>query len=230
MGVKPEDIQGIEDVNKLPFTVKDDLRDNYPYDAFAVRPFGYCAYSCVIWNHRKPTVVGYTRNDIDTWSELMARTFSAAGVTKDSIVQVAYGYGLFTGGLGAHYGAERIGASVIPISGGNTKKQITLLQDFGPDAIACTPSYALYLAEVLDEMGIDPKKDLNLKYGIFGAEPWSHEMRAQIEEKLGIRATDIYGLSEIMVLVLQRNVKFKKDCISLKTTSYRKLLIPKQGK
>jgi len=198
IGIKPSDIKGIEDLNKLPFTVKDDLRDNYPYDAFAVPIGDIVRIHASSGTTGKPTVVGYTRNDIDTWSELMARTFAASGVTKDSIVQIAYGYGLFTGGLGAHYGAEKIGASVIPISGGNTKKQITVLQDFGSHAIACTPSYALFLSEVLEEMGIDPRKDLNLKYGIFGAEPWSHEMRAQIEQKLGIRATDIYGLSEII--------------------------------
>jgi len=197
-GVKPEDIESISDLSKLPFTVKNDLRDNYPYDAFAVPMADIVRIHASSGTTGKPTVVGYTKNDIETWAEVMARTFSAAGVDKDSIVQVAYGYGLFTGGLGAHYGAEKVGASVIPISGGNTQKQIMLLQDFGSDAIACTPSYALYLAEVLGEMGIDPRKDLKLKYGIFGAEPWSHEMRAQIEEKLGIRATDIYGLSEII--------------------------------
>ncbi|MBN2879497.1 MAG: phenylacetate--CoA ligase [Clostridia bacterium] len=197
-GVKPEDIKSISDLSRLPFTVKDDLRDNYPYDAFAVPMRDIVRIHASSGTTGKPTVVGYTKADLETWAEVMARTFSAAGVREDSIVQVAYGYGLFTGGLGAHYGAEKLGASVIPISGGNTQKQIMLLQDFGSDAIACTPSYALYLAEVLGEMGIDPRKDLKLKYGIFGAEPWSHEMRAQIEEKLGIRATDIYGLSEII--------------------------------
>ena len=197
-GVKPEDINKISDIIKLPFTVKDDLRENYPYDAFAVPLEDIVRLHASSGTTGKPTVVGYTRNDIDIWAELMARTFTASGVTKNSIIQIAYGYGLFTGGLGAHYGAEKIGATVIPISGGNTKKQITLLQDFGSDAIACTPSYALYLAEVLKESGIDPIKDLKLKYGIFGAEPWSDEMRVEIEKKLGIRATDIYGLSEII--------------------------------
>ncbi len=196
-GVSPEDINGLEDISKLPFTVKDDLRDNYPYDAFAVPMKDIVRIHASSGTTGKPTVVGYTRNDLDTWSELMARTFSAAGVTKHSIVQIAYGYGLFTGGLGAHYGAEKIGASVIPISGGNTQKQITLLEDFKPEAIACTPSYALYLAEAIEERGINID-DLNLKYGIFGAEPWSNEMREEIEKKLHIRATDIYGLSEII--------------------------------
>ncbi len=197
-GVKPEDINKISDIIKLPFTVKDDLRENYPYDAFAVPLEDIVRLHASSGTTGKPTVVGYTRNDIDIWAELMARTFTASGVTKNSIIQIAYGYGLFTGGLGAHYGAEKIGATVIPISGGNTKKQITLLQDFGSDAIACTPSYALYLAEVLKESGIDPIKDLELKYGIFVAEPWTTEMRVEIEKKLGIRATDIYGLSEII--------------------------------
>jgi len=197
MGVAPEDINGIEDLSKLPFTVKDDLRDNYPYDAFAVPMEDIVRIHASSGTTGKPTVVGYTQNDIDTWAELMARTFSASGVTKSSIIQIAYGYGLFTGGLGAHYGAEKIGAAVIPISGGNTQKQITLLQDFRPEAIACTPSYALYLAEAIAERGIDID-DLNLKFGIFGAEPWSNEMRVEIEKKLKIRATDIYGLSEII--------------------------------
>ena len=198
MGVKPEDINGIEDLDKLPFTVKDDLRDNYPYDTFAVPLSDIVRLHASSGTTGKPTVVGYTEKDIDTWAELMARTFTASGVTRDSVIQIAYGYGLFTGGLGAHYGAERIGAAVIPISGGNTQKQITLLQDFGSDAIACTPSYALYLAEALEERGIDIKNDLNLKYGIFGAEPWTNEMRDEIEKKLHVRATDIYGLSEII--------------------------------
>ncbi len=197
MGVSPDDINGIEDLYKLPFTVKDDLRDNYPYDAFAVPLEDIVRIHASSGTTGKPTVVGYTRRDLDTWSELMARTFTAGGVTKDSIVQIAYGYGLFTGGLGAHYGAEKIGASVIPISGGNTQKQITLLEDFKSEAIACTPSYALYLAEAIAERGINVE-DLNLKYGILGAEPWSDEMREEIERKLNIRATDIYGLSEII--------------------------------
>jgi len=197
-GVSPSDIKSLSDLKKLPFTVKDDLRDNYPFDAFAVPLSDIVRLHASSGTTGKPTVVGYTREDIDTWAEVMARTLMAAGVTKDSVLQNAYGYGLFTGGLGAHYGGEKIGASVIPISGGNTEKQIMLLQDFGSHAISCTPSYALYLAEVMNEMGVDPKKDLNLKYGIFGAEPWTHEMREQIEDKLGIRATDIYGLSEII--------------------------------
>ena len=196
--ITPADIKTTADTRKLPFTVKDDLRDNYPFDAFAVPMADIVRIHASSGTTGKPTVVGYTQGDIETWAELMARTMTAAGVTEDSIVQNAYGYGLFTGGLGAHYGAEKIGAAVIPISGGNTQKQITILQDFGSHAISCTPSYALYLAEVMTEMGVDPKKDIQLKYGIFGAEPWSNEMREQIEEKLGIRATDIYGLSEIM--------------------------------
>ncbi|MEX1306930.1 MAG: phenylacetate--CoA ligase [Eubacteriales bacterium] len=197
-GISPDEVATIDDLKKLPFTVKDDLRDNYPFDAFAVPMSDIVRLHASSGTTGKPTVVGYTRDDIETWSEVMARTLMAAGVTPDSVLQNAYGYGLFTGGLGAHYGGEKIGAAVIPISGGNTEKQIMLLRDFGSHAISCTPSYALYLAEVMKEMGIDPKKDLALKYGIFGAEPWTHEMREQIEEKLGIRATDIYGLSEII--------------------------------
>ncbi len=197
-GVTPDDIQSLEDLTKLPFTLKDDLRDNYPFKAFAAPMTDIVRLHASSGTTGKPTVVGYTRNDIETWSEVMARTLTAGGVTKDSVMQNAYGYGLFTGGLGAHYGGEKIGAAVIPISGGNTEKQIMLLKDFGSHAISCTPSYALYLAEVMKEMGIDPRKDLQLKFGIFGAEPWTHEMREQIEEKLGIRATDIYGLSEII--------------------------------
>lgn len=198
IGVTPDDIGGIEDISKLPFTVKNDLRDNYPYNAFAVPLEDIVRIHASSGTTGKPTVVGYTEEDLDTWSELMARTFASAGLDKKSIIQIAYGYGLFTGGLGAHYGAEKLGASVIPISGGNTKKQMTLLKDFKPNALACTPSYALYLAEALKESGIDIKNDLNLEYGIFGAEPWTDEMRKDIENKLGIRATDIYGLSEIM--------------------------------
>ena len=145
----------------------------------------------------KPTVVGYTRQDIITWSELMARTLTCGGATKDSVIQVAYGYGLFTGGLGVHYGAERLGASVIPISGGNTKRQVMLMKDFGTTVLACTPSYALHIAETMEEMGID-RKELKLKNGIFGAEPWSEALRKEIETKLEITAIDIYGLSEVI--------------------------------
>ena len=196
-GIKPEDIKGIEDLKKLPFTIKQDLRDNYPFGLFTLPMDDIVRIHASSGTTGKPTVVGYTRNDIETWAELMARTLSSAGATKKDIVHNAYGYGLFTGGLGIHYGAERLGASVIPISGGNTKRQIMIMQDFGPTILACTPSYALFLAEVALEMGADFKK-MKLKAGIFGAEPWSNKMREEIERKLNLDAIDIYGLSEII--------------------------------
>ena len=191
------DIRTMEDIKRLPFTVKQDLRDNYPFGMFAVPMSEIVRIHASSGTTGKPSVVGYTQKDIATWSELMARTLVSAGAHRNMVVQVAFGYGLFTGGLGAHYGAERIGASVIPISGGNSKRQIMLMQDFGTAMLCCTPSYALYLAETMAEMGVDPGT-LNLKYGVFGAEPWTNAMRREIEAKLGIRATDIYGLSEIM--------------------------------
>ncbi len=196
-GLMPEDIKGIEDLNKLPFTTKDDLRENYPYGFFAVPLSEIVRIHASSGTTGKPTVVGYTRRDIAIWSELMARTLTCGGATKDSVIQVAYGYGLFTGGLGVHYGAERLGASVIPISGGNTKRQIMLMKDFGTTVLACTPSYALYIAETMAEMNLH-KDDFKLKYGILGAEPWTEGLRQEIEEKLGIVAIDIYGLSEII--------------------------------
>lgn len=197
-GVKPDDIQTLDDIGKLPFTEKQDLRDNYPFDTFAVDMDEIVRIHASSGTTGKATVVGYTANDIEIWSELMARSFAATGATKKDIVQNGYGYGLFTGGLGAHYGAEKLGAAVIPVSGGNTKRQITIMQDFGSTVLTCTPSYALYLAEALKEAGIDPKKDTKLRIGIFGAEPWTEEMRDELQKKLGILACDIYGLSEIM--------------------------------
>jgi phenylacetate-CoA ligase len=197
-GVKPDDIKSLADLSRLPFTYKQDMRDNYPFGMFAVPQQQIVRLHASSGTTGKPTVVGYTRRDIETWSEVMARTLSAAGVGQGDIMQNAYGYGLFTGGLGAHYGAEKIGASVIPISGGNSKKQLMLMKDFGSTAFSCTPSYALALYETAVEEGIDPKKDLKLKVGIFGAEPWTNAMRDEIEEKWGIDACDIYGLSEII--------------------------------
>jgi phenylacetate-CoA ligase len=196
-GLQPEDIQSLEDLQKLPFTTKQDLRDNYPYGLFAVPLSEIVRIHASSGTTGKPTVVGYTRQDIQTWSELMARTLTSGGTHKDSVIQIAFGYGLFTGGLGVHYGAERIGASVIPISGGNTKRQIMLMEDFGTTVLACTPSYALYLAETMKEMGVK-RENLKLKYGIFGAEPWTEALRKEIEEKLQITAIDIYGLSEVI--------------------------------
>ena len=197
LGIVPEDIKGIEDLHKLPFTTKQDLRDNYPYGLFAVPLSEIVRIHASSGTTGKPTVVGYTRKDIVTWSELMARTLVSGGTHKDSVIQIAYGYGLFTGGLGVHYGAERIGASVIPVSGGNTKRQIMIMKDFGTTVLACTPSYALYIAETIQEMGIK-REELKLEYGIFGAEPWSEAMRKEIEEKIQISAIDIYGLSEVI--------------------------------
>jgi len=196
-GIKPDDINCLEDITKLPFTTKQDLRDNYPFNLFAIPMSEVVRIHSSSGTTGKPTVVGYSRKDIDTWSELMARALVSAGASKRSVVQNAYGYGLFTGGLGVHYGAEKIGASVIPSSGGNTKRQIMLMQDFGTTIITCTPSYALFMAEVMEEMNIKPG-DLKLQSGVFGAEPWSENMRREIENKLQIKAFDIYGLSEII--------------------------------
>ena len=196
-GVTPDQITSLDDLRRLPFTTKQDMRDSYPYGLFAVPLEEIVRIHASSGTTGKPTVVGYTQKDIDTWSELMARSFVAAGAHKGDIVHNAYGYGLFTGGLGAHYGAERLGASVIPISGGNTKRQVMIMQDFGSTVLTCTPSYALYLAEEAQAEGIDIVSS-GLRVGIFGAEPWSESMRKEIESKLGLDAIDIYGLSEIM--------------------------------
>ena len=197
LGLGPESIQTIDDITKLPFTTKDDLRDNYPFGLFALPMSEIVRLHASSGTTGKPTVVGYSRRDIGTWSEVMARTLTAAGATRHDFIHVAYGYGLFTGGLGLHYGGEKIGASVIPVSGGNTKRQLQLMQDFGSTILACTPSYALYLAEAIEESGIK-RSDLKLRAGVFGAEPWTENMRREIEEKLQIKAIDIYGLSEII--------------------------------
>lgn len=196
-GVTADDITSLSDLSKLPFTTKDDLRDNYPFDLFAVPLDEIVRIHSSSGTTGKPTVVGYTEEDIGIWTELIARTMAAGGVQKGDIVQNAFGYGLFTGGLGIHYGAEEVGASVVPISGGNTKRQIKLMEDFGSTTLLCTPSYALYIAEVAEELGFDIKNS-QLKAGIFGAEPWSDSMRDEIEDLLGITAIDIYGLSEVI--------------------------------
>jgi len=196
-GLGPESIQTIDDIVKLPFTSKQDLRDNYPFGLFAVPMSEIVRVHASSGTTGKPTVVGYTRNDISTWSEVMARTLTSAGANRNDFIQVAYGYGLFTGGLGLHYGGEKIGASVIPISGGNTVRQIQLMHDFGSTVLACTPSYALFLAEAIQESGIK-REELKLKVGVFGAEPWTENMRREIEDKLRIKAIDIYGLSEVI--------------------------------
>jgi phenylacetate-CoA ligase len=196
-GYKSGDIRTLGDLARLPFTTKDDLRDNYPFGLFAVPMDRVVRIHASSGTTGKPTVVGYTRRDIDTWSELMARTLSAGGTTSRDIVHNAYGYGLFTGGLGAHYGAEKIGAAVIPMSGGNTKRQILIMKDFGSTILLSTPSYALNIAEVMAEEGVSPAA-LRLKCGLFGAEPWTEGMRREIERKLKISALDIYGLSEVI--------------------------------
>ena len=192
-----DDIRSLDDVRRLPFTVKQDLRDNYPYGLFAVPLRDVVRVHSSSGTSGQATVVGYTRNDIRTWSNLVARIITAAGVTKNDVIQIAFGYGLFTGGFGLHYGAELIGTSVIPISAGNTKRQIQIMQDFKTTALVCTPSYALILADTMMEMGINPN-GLSLRYGLFGGEPWSEAMRQEIHQKLGIIATDNYGLSEVM--------------------------------
>jgi phenylacetate-CoA ligase len=196
-GITPAAIKTLKDLQRLPFTTKQDLRDNYPFGLFAVPMDNVVRIHASSGTTGKPTVVGYTARDISTWSELMARALAAGGAHRGDIIHNAYGYGLFTGGLGVHYGAERLGASVIPISGGNTKRQVMIMKDFGPTILTCTPSYALYLAEVALEMGID-FHDLKFKSGIFGAEPWSERMREEIERKLHVDAIDIYGLSEVI--------------------------------
>lgn len=196
-GISPGDIKSLDDLQKLPFTLKQDMRDNYPYGLFAVPLEQIVRIHASSGTTGKPTVVGYTKRDIETWSELMARSFAAAGANKGDVIHNAYGYGLFTGGLGAHYGAEKLGASVIPMSGGNSKKQLMIMQDFGSTVLTCTPSYSLFLSEIAEEEGVDIR-NLKLKVGIFGAEPWSETMRKEIEEKLNLKAIDIYGLSEIL--------------------------------
>lgn len=192
----PEDIRGIEDLDKLPFTTKEDMRDNYPYGLFASDLDQIVRLHASSGTTGKPTVVGYTREDINNWAEVCARSLVAAGGNSNSVIQIAYGYGLFTGGLGIHYGAEHLGASTIPISSGNTDRQVMLMKDFHTSLLACTPSYALYLADALEDKGISAE-ELDLKTGLFGAEPWSENMRREIERRLNISAHNIYGLSEM---------------------------------
>ena len=196
INLKPSDIKGIEDIVKLPFTTKDDLRDNYPFGLFAVPHSDIVRIHASSGTTGKATVVGYTKPDLEIWADCVARCFSMAGVTKDDIIQIAYGYGLFTGGLGAHAGAEKVGAMVVPMSTGNSKKLTTMMVDFGSTAIACTPSYLLHISEVLRDEGLLDK--IKLKAAICGAEPWTEKMRHDIEERLNIKAYDIYGLSEVM--------------------------------
>jgi len=196
-GFRPEQLESLDDLRRVPFTVKDDLRSAYPFGMFAVPHQDIVRVHSSSGTTGQITVVGYTKGDIERWSELMARTFACGGATADDIVQISYGYGLFTGGLGAHYGSERLGAMTIPVSGGNTSRQVQILKDFGVTVLACTPSYAMLIAETAESMGVDVRS-LPLRIGVFGAEPWSEGFRAQIEETMGITAIDIYGLSEVM--------------------------------
>ena len=196
-GITPADIKSLNDLSKLPFTEKQDLRDNYPFGLFAVPKENIVRLHASSGTTGKATVVGYTQRDVNNWAELMARSFMAAGATRSDFIHNSYGYGLFTGGLGVHYGAERLGATVIPISGGGTKRQVSLMEDFGATVICSTPSYGLVLHEAAKQTGVD-MRDLPLRVGIFGAEPWTEEMRKDLQDKMGIDAVNIYGLSEIM--------------------------------
>jgi len=196
-GVTPADVRSLEDLSKFPFTVKDDLRQSYPFGMFAVPQKDVVRIHASSGTTGQPTVVGYTMNDIDMWATVAARSIRASGGRAEDKIHVAYGYGLFTGGLGAHYGAEKLGATVIPMSGGQTPKQVQLIRDFEPDIIMCTPSYMLNIADAFEKQGLDPAKT-SLKIGIFGAEPWGESMRRELEERCGIDALDIYGLSEVI--------------------------------
>ncbi len=197
-GVKPSDFKNLEDLAKFPFTYKQDLRDNYPLNLCLADKKDLVRIHASSGTTGKPTVVAYTQNDLQIWADVMGRSFTAAGICQTDILQNAFGYGLFTGGLGAHYGGERIKATVVPASGGNSKRQITLLKDLGVTAICCTPSYILNLVDTAHELNVDFHNELKLKIGVFGAEPWGEEMRQKIQQGLGIRAIDIYGLSEII--------------------------------
>ena len=196
-GVHPDDIKCLDDIRKLPFMNKQDLRDNYPTKMFNVPNTEITRFHVSSGTSGKPTLVGYTRNDLDTWTESLARAFTSIGIGPDDILQVSYGYGLFTGGLGAHYGAEKVGATVLPTSTGNTERQIELMQDLGVTVIACTPSYLVHMIEVAGKMGVDFRRDTQLKKACLGAEPWSEGMRKYVEDATGARAYDIYGTSEM---------------------------------
>jgi len=196
-GISPSDIKTLEDTQKIPFTVKDDLRDTYPFGMVAVHLDNIVEIHASSGTTGNPIVGAYTTNDMDVWAELMARSLYATGVRKQDVIHNAYGYGLFTGGLGFHYGAQKIGSTIIPVSGGMTQRQIKLMKDLGSTVLCCTPSYAIYLAEAMNKEGVDPRKDLKIKIGNFGAEPWSERIRERIEKDLGIEAFDIYGLTEL---------------------------------
>ncbi len=228
-GVHPDDLKSLSDLSKFPFTVKQDLRDNYPFDMFAVPREKVARLHASSGTTGKPTVVGYTMKDIDTWANVVARSIRAAGGRAGDMVHVAYGYGLFTGGLGAHYGAERCGCTVVPMSGGATDKQVQLIQDFKPDIIMVTPSYMLALADGFERLGIDPSST-SLKIGIHGAEPWTAEMRQEIETRFGIDAVDIYGLSEVMGPGVGQEFRATKDGPTLwEDHFYPEIIDPETG-
>lgn len=197
VGLKPQDIQTLEDLHKVPFTIKADLRDNYPFGMVAVKPDEIVEIHASSGTTGNPIVGAYTRNDMDIWSELMGRSIYTTGGRPQDVIHIAYGYGLFTGGLGFHYGAQKVGAKIIPASGGMTQRQIKLMKDLGATILACTPSFAVYLSETMTQEGVDPRKDLKLKRGMFGAEPWSSKIRERIEQQMGIEAFDVYGLTEL---------------------------------
>jgi phenylacetate-CoA ligase len=228
LNLSPEDIRTTQDLVKLPFTSKNDLRDNYPFGLFATPMSEIVRVHASSGTTGKPTTVGYTRHDLQIWSEVVARCFAMCGINRHDIVHIAYGYGLFTGGLGAHYGAEKMGCTVIPISGGNTRRQLQIMSDFGATVLACTPSYALHLADAMSEHGYS-LKDLKLRIGVFGAEPWTDNMRHEIEAKLGIQAHDIYGLSEIMGPGVANDCDFKNGLHIHEDHFFPEIVHPKTG-
>lgn len=227
-GITPADIETIDDIVKLPFTSKKDLRDYYPFDLLTVPMSEIVRLHASSGTTGKPVVVGYTRNDLNVWGEVGARCFTAYGLGKQDVVQVSYGYGLFTGGLGAHAAVETIGGTVIPMSSGNTEKQIMLMHDFGAVGLACTPSYALYLADAMKDSGI-PREEFKLKVGAFGAEPWTEAMRKELEEKLGIKAYDIYGLTEIIGPGVGHECKFQNGTHLCEDHFFPEIIHPETG-
>jgi len=228
-GIQPGDVKSLADLQKVPFTVKQDLRDHYPFGLFTVPMDEVVRLHASSGTTGKPTVVGYTKKDINTWADLMARAIVMAGGSKKDVLQNAYGYGLFTGGIGVHYGAERMGATVVPISGGNTARQLMLMQDFGTSILTCTPSYALFLGEEIHNAGID-LQNLKLRVGIFGAEPWSERMREQLEAKLNITALDIYGLSEVIGPGVSMECPEKKGMHIFEDHFLAEIIDPETGK
>lgn len=227
-GLKPEDIQTVDDLRKMPFTIKQDLRDNYPFGLFAVPMSDIIRLHASSGTTGTPTTVGYTRNDLTNWSEITARSLSMAGITSHDVIQIAYGYGMFTGGLGIHDGAQKLGCTVIPISGGNTRRQLQLMADFGSTVLACTPSYALYIADAMKEYGYCLEQ-MKLRLGVFGAEPWTEAMREQLESKWHIIAHDIYGLSEIMGPGVACDCEYKDGLHIHEDHFYPEVVDPKTG-